>query len=68
VSNISHGDDDPITETIPPPPVEAIRAGDAEGVLRDALDVLASALSRLEALSVGIARALDLTATRSEGR
>lgn len=62
MSNVSPPDDESKTEVMPAEPVEAIRAGEAEQVLREALGAAALAFDRLEALSVGIARALDATA------
>lgn len=62
MDNLSPPDDEPQTDVMTPPPVAAIQAGEAQLILRQALDAASLAFDRLEALSVAIARALDGTA------
>jgi hypothetical protein len=52
-------DSKPSMDEVPPPPPDAIPAGGAQAALAAALEQLKAAQHRLEALAMGIARALD---------
>jgi hypothetical protein len=54
-----HDDSRPPTDTIPSPPPDAIPSGGAQAALILALEQLMTAYRRLEAVTMGIARALD---------
>jgi hypothetical protein len=54
-----HDDSRPPKDTIPSPPPEAIPAGSAQAVLAAALEQLKAAQHHVEAVAMGIARALD---------
>ncbi len=57
MSNVSPRTTNPKPDVIPAEPADAIPAGEAQTVLREAFDAAMLAFDRLEALSMGIARA-----------